>query len=67
MSEQSASILPLLALALFTGAQAWETVKGYEWPAYSGPSCQMHGKYQGRDESGRPSWDYERSCRDDPN
>lgn len=60
-SEQSAGILPLLALALFAGAQAWEAVKHYEWPEYSQPSCQMHGDYVGRVE-GRAKFEYGEIC-----
>lgn len=62
-SEQSAGIFPLLALALLVGAVAWEQAQFYEWPAYSGPSCEQKGKPLKRGEDGRARFDYYRRCR----
>lgn len=62
MSEQSPAILPLIALALFVGAQAWDRVRSYEWPAYSATACEMRGKYLGRNDESRPEWEYWEKC-----
>lgn len=52
-SEQSAGILPLLALAAFVGANL-------ELRVYIEPDCWtvMEYEYLGRDAEGRPEWEY---------
>lgn len=56
-SEQCASILPLLALALFIGSQI-----EIEPIDNSQRLCQRWFEYQERGEDGRAKWNYEKEC-----
>lgn len=59
-SEQSAGILVLIALAIFVGSQIELE------PIETGQRlCQRWFDYTGRDENGRPSWNYEKECWDE--
>lgn len=56
MRSSEAGFLPLLALAFWVGATVWEQAEFMPDPTYCHTVTGF--EYRGRDESGRPEFDY---------